>query len=101
MTQHAFNFARDEVIAPSPAPRPSEPVIQVRDTHVTHPAKVKRLMRSSLKILARLEEGPATARELMAIAIGYRQRLSDLRAHHYVITCHEDMTTGTSTYTLR
>lgn len=98
MSQAAFTFARDAVLTP---PASQEPVIQVRDTHVTSPAKVKRLMRSSLKILARLQEGPATARELMAIAIGYRQRLSDLRAHHYVIVCHEDLTTGHSTYTLQ
>jgi hypothetical protein len=86
MTQPGFTFARDEMLP--------------TDTHVTEPVEVRRLAGQISRILARLKEGPATARELSDISLNYRARLSDLRKHGYVIRCDEDFSTGKSLYTL-
>ena len=71
-----------------------------RDSHVTHPAEIRRAMSAGVRILARLEQGPATARELADITLKYTQRLSDLRKAGYDVQCSE-AAGGLSTYYLR
>lgn len=68
MTQPSFldQCRRDEYLVP-------------RDTHVTQPAEVKRLSGQNLRIVERLERGPATNRELAEIALKYTSRVHDAR----------------------
>ena len=85
MTQPAFIFARD--------------------SHVTDVAEQKRLSHQSARILARLEAGPATNRELAEIALKYTSRLSDLRAYlkplgRSVEVIERDYATGRTVYGL-
>lgn len=42
-------------------------------------------------ILERLQKGPATSRELVDIAFGYRQRISDLRKAGYNVKCDDSV----------
>jgi hypothetical protein len=74
--------------------------LQPRDSHVTDPAELRRLTGQSAAILARLQRGPATARELSALSLKYTSRISDLRKAGYDVRCREDAETGVSTYTL-
>jgi hypothetical protein len=74
--------------------------LQPRDSHVTDPAEIRRLTGQSAAILARLQQGPATARELSALSLKYTSRISDLRKAGYDVRCREDAETGVSTYTL-
>jgi hypothetical protein len=50
---------------------------------------VKRFTGQNALILARLREGPARNYELAAIALGYRQRISDLKKHGIAILEHD------------
>ncbi len=71
------------------------------DTHVNQQAEVRRLTGQNATILAWLKHGPVTARELAAISLNYRARISDLRAAGYSIPPPvEDRTTGVSVYRL-
>lgn len=54
-----------------------------RDSHVTEPSELRRLSGQNLRILERLQRGPATNRELAAISLKYTSRVSDLRAAGY------------------
>jgi hypothetical protein len=74
--------------------------LQPRDSFVTDPTELRRLTGQSAAILARLKQGPATARELSALALKYTGRISDLREAGYVITCEDDPVTGKSRYRL-
>lgn len=85
MTQHAFQFAQDEILP--------------RDTHVTEPAEIKRLANQNDAILARLQRGRASNAELSQISLKYTSRISDLRKKGYTITC-ERHPGGGATYTL-
>lgn len=73
-----------------------------RDSFVTQPAEVRRLTGNNAKFLARLQQGPATRRELVDLVDGgaITQRISDLRKAGYDIQCREDRDTGASTYVL-
>ena len=73
-----------------------------RDTHVTHPAEIARLGGHNLKILERLQRGPATNRELAAISLKYTARVSDLREAGYDVRCvAQDRKSGFALYELR
>lgn len=78
--------------------QPSLAFIQPVDSHVTSPTEQRRLSAQSLAILQRLSQGPATARELAAIALNYRARCSDLRHAGFAIQCDYDPLTGASVY---
>ena len=72
------------------------------DSHVTAPSEMRRLASQCTAILARLQQGPATARELAALSLKYTGRISDLRAAGYDIPPPvEDRASGLSVYTLR
>lgn len=58
-----------------------------------------RVLAKCADILARLQTGPATNRELNQIAFSYRQRISELRQAGYVIDCAKGEA-GLATYTL-
>jgi len=74
-------------------PKPTDPTVNA--------AEKPRLINQSLLILERLRRGPATARELVGIALNYRARISDLRAAgHNIPEPTEDHATGYSLYTL-
>jgi hypothetical protein len=49
------------------------------DTHVMHPIEVKRLAGQNAQILGRLEQGPASRRQLTEYACNVTARISDLR----------------------
>ena len=86
-----------EVEPTRPAPPDSIPL---RDPTV-HPDEAPRLNAQSLAILERLRTGPATNRDLAAIALNYRARVSDLRGVGYVIDVRDrNRKTGESTYVL-
>ena len=57
-------------------------IIDVIDSHVTDAPEQARLSGQSARILARLEQGPATNRELAEISLKYTSRVSDVR--HYL-----------------
>lgn len=73
-------------------------MIQPRDSFVTDPAEIRRLSGQSARILQRLQEGPATARELAALSLKYTSRVSDLRKAGHDVRCREEG--GKSTYWL-
>lgn len=50
-----------------------------RDSFVTEPEEIRRLTGQNARILARLERGPATRRELADIACNVTARISDVR----------------------
>jgi len=52
------------------------------------------------RILARLQQGPATGPELNAICYRYTGRMSDLRLHHGYTITKEHVTGGVWRYTL-
>lgn len=59
-----------------------------------------RLMLKCAAILARLQAGAATNRELNEIAFSYRQRISELRQAGYVIDCERKRGSGLAVYTM-
>lgn len=60
-----------------------------------------RLGKQCAAILARLEAGPATNRELSQIALNYKARASELRQAGYGVVCYNhDKRTGLSWYRL-
>ena len=78
-----------------------DPILTPIDGHVQAPAEQKRLSGQNAAILARLEQGPATNRELAAVSLKYTGRLSDLRAAGYRVSVIErDYATGLVTYAL-
>ena len=65
------------------------------------PEEAPRLSKQCAAILARLQEGPATNRELAAISLKYTSRISDLRAAGYEVSITaRDHETGLNTYAL-
>lgn len=61
-----------------------------------------RLSRQNQAVLARLQRGPATNRELAEIALKYTGRISELRDAGYdVVLVSEDRKTGLAVYELR
>lgn len=70
-------------------------------THAVDPVARPRLIRQARAILARLEQGPATNRELNDLAFSYRLRLSEIRQAGYDVQCEEHAATGVSVYRLR
>ena len=75
-------------------------LIWVTDSHVTDPGEQARLSAQSARILARLEQGPATRRELTDIALNVTARISDLRAAGYVVRVIERNRSGRTVYAL-
>ena len=57
--------------------------------HFAEPEDVPRLTAQNAAILARLRQGPATARDLIDIALNYRARISEIRAW---LKTHENLT---------
>lgn len=74
--------------------------IWARDSRVTDETEHRRLSSQSLRILHRLQQGPATARELSVLSLKYTSRVSDLRKAGYVVQCEHDTATGRSVYRL-
>lgn len=65
------------------------------------PVMRPRLSQQCERILDRLRQGPATNRELAALALKYTGRISDLKAAGYRIECFEqDKLTGLTKYRL-
>ena len=61
-----------------------------------------RLSKQCHAILARLQQGPATNRELSMIALKYTNRISELRQAGYKVPCvSQDHATGLSVYELQ
>lgn len=75
------------------------PLIFARDSFVTAPSKIRRLSGESANVLARLELGPVTRRELNTLTINPTARISDLRAAGYQVACDEQPD-GRSVYRL-
>lgn len=77
------------------------PPVPVCDPRVPSAAK-PRLSRQCLAVLLRLQQGPASNRELSEIALKYTGRLSELRAAGYAVEIVEqDHATGRFVYALR
>jgi hypothetical protein len=75
--------------------------LQPTDSHVLHPGEQRRLSAQNAAVLARLQRGPATRKELQDIAPNVTARISDLRTAGYRIPKPvEDKTTGWSVYRL-
>lgn len=73
--------------------------LQARDSFVTEPAEIRRLTGQNAAILKRLQQGPATRRELQDIACNVTARVSDLRKAGYVIPPPtEDRSSGLAVY---
>jgi hypothetical protein len=71
------------------------------DPAVDQQPEKRRLSKQCAAILARLKEGPATNRELVAISLNHTGRISDLRRSSYVIEVEShDHTTGLVVYRL-
>ena len=72
--------------------------------YTTHRAEVQaeqqRTDSAMWRILARLQQGPATGPELNAICYRYTGRMSDLRLHHGYTITKEHVTGGVWRYTL-
>lgn len=67
-----------------------------------NPKEKPRLSRQCELILSRLREGPAKNTELVAIALKYTGRISDIRKAGYVVEVIErDYETGITLYALR
>ena len=65
------------------------------------PVERPRLRGQNATILAMLQEGPKTNRELAEVALNYRARVSDLRAAGHTIEVAEDKATGLNVYELK
>ena len=65
------------------------------------PVERPRLRGQNATILATLQEGLKTNRELAEVALNYRARVSDLRAAGYTIEVSEDKATGLNVYELK
>jgi hypothetical protein len=71
------------------------------DTHCLHPQEIVRLTGQTARIVARLEEGPASNRELAQLALKYTSRISDAKAAGWDIRIIErDHATGRVVYQL-
>ena len=66
--------------------RTPQKVIPPRDPSVT-PEEAPRLTGQNAAVFLRLRRGPATNKELSAIALKYTSRISDLRERGFVIEC--------------
>jgi len=78
-----------------PSPRsipPTDPQVELIET--------PRLRGQNAAILERLQQGPATNRELSGLSLKYTSRISDLRAAGYTVDCSQDKATGLNVYTL-
>jgi hypothetical protein len=80
-------------------------LITVIDSHCTDPTEQSRLSGQSARILARLEQGPASNRQLAEIALKYTSRLSDVRRYlkargRSVEVLSRDHASGLTTYGL-
>jgi hypothetical protein len=65
------------------------------------PVTQQRLSRQCAAILARLQQGPVTNRDLSQLALSYTRRLSDLREAGYAVECYRsDEATGVNWYRL-
>ena len=65
-------------------------------------SEAKRLSAQCHAILARLQQGPMTNREMSQIALSYTRRISDLREAGYDVQIKEqDHATGLTHYELR
>lgn len=77
----------------------ARPVVPASPT-LSRPER-KRLSRQNSEILARLEQGPATRRELTEIALNVTARVSELRRHGYNVQVIErDYDSGRTVYAL-
>lgn len=74
--------------------------LQPRDSFVLDPREIARLTRETAKVLARLQQGPVTRRELNALTINPTARVSDIRAAGYAVLCDEKPS-GASVYRLQ
>ena len=72
-----------------------------RDSHVLEPDEIHRLDASARKVLARLQQGRATRRELSEIALNVTARISDLRKAGYNPVCVEKHKCGRTVYELQ
>jgi len=71
------------------------------DTHVLHPAEIKRLGNQNARILALLQQGPATREAIAAIGRNPTARISDLRHAGYEVQVVErDYASGRTVYRL-
>jgi hypothetical protein len=71
------------------------------DTHVVQPAEVKRLATQNARILALLQQGPATREAIAAIGRNPTARISDLRQAGYDVRVVErDYASGRTVYRL-
>ena len=78
-----------------------EPAVLPRDSHIADPPECKRLSGQSQRILARLQQGPASNAELAAISLKYTSRISDLRkAGYHVEVIERSRVTGWTLYQL-
>lgn len=81
-----------------PKSKPAKPPLKPRDPSVTNGDK-PRLVGQNAKILAMLQEGPKTNRQLAEISLKYTSRISDLRAAGYTIA-NERLDEGLTLYKL-
>lgn len=77
-----------------------------RDSHVTEPSELQRLNGQNRRILERLQQGPATNKELSEISLKYTSRISDVRAYlkplgQDVKVIERDRASGRTVYALR
>jgi hypothetical protein len=78
-----------------------EPMVIPSDTHVTEPTEIARLSSQNQQVLVRLQQRPATNRELATISLKYTSRISDLReAGHRIEVVEHDRKTGLVLYQL-
>ncbi len=87
--EDVFDFAKDPLKSwqkgPPPIARRTDP--QTSHDGARDVTSSGRRSAQKRKILARLLEGPATARDLVEIAVNYRARISDLRKQGVDIVC--------------
>lgn len=81
-----------------PKTKPAKPSLKPRDPSVTKSDK-PRLVGQNATILAMLQEGPKTNRELAEVSLKYTSRISDLRQHGYTIV-NERLDEGLTLYKL-
>lgn len=76
--------------------------IRLRDPAVRHGPEAQRLNRQCRTVLAMLQVGPCSNRDLASVALKYTSRISDLRGAGYRIAVVErDTRTGLAMYALR
>jgi hypothetical protein len=80
----------------------SQPPATIPVNGSVDPREVKRLGEQCEALLARLRSGPASNRELSAIALKYTSRISDLRAAGYQVEAvSRNYETGETIYELK